>query len=451
MSRAWRQGVWPGVVAWVMAAAAAYGQDLTPTAPPQAAPVAIINATIHPIEQDPIAVGYIVFDDGVITDLGPMPYVHEGPGVVVDGTGRHVYPGLIGAVTQIGLTEIGAVRATHDYDEVGAFTPEVRAAVAINPDSTVIPVTRSAGILTVGVFPTGGRVPGRVSVIRLEGWTWEDMTILDDAGLVVNWPTVRPVVRPWSRQSREEQLKEIRQRLDEMDAFFSAAEAYRAACSAEPDHPLDVRFEAMQRLYADEQTGQVRRPVFLAASDVDQISSAVTWAAGRGLKAVIVGGRDAPLVADLLRRHDVAVIVEGTHRFPKRGDSPYDDAFTLPLRLEQAGLRWCLASGDETPHERSLAHQAATAVAYGLDPAAALRAITLSPAEILGVADRVGSLRIGKSATLILTDGNPLELSTTVERAFIDGRELDLSNKQTRLRDKYREKYRQLGLIEPEG
>jgi imidazolonepropionase-like amidohydrolase len=189
-------------------------------------------------------------------------------------------------------------------------------------------------------------------------------------------------------------------------------------------------------------------PVFIFANDLDQITAAVTWAAGRKLRPVIVGGQDAPLAADLIRKHAVPVIVSGTHSFPRRADRPYDDAFTLPARLEAAGIDWCLASGQETPHERNLANNAATAAAYGLDADATVRAITLSAARILGVGDRLGSLEAGKSATLIVCDGPVLEVATRVERAFIDGRGIDLSNKQNKLAEKYREKYRQSGQVQ---
>lgn len=159
---------------------------------------------------------------------------------------------------------------------------------------------------------------------------------------------------------------------------------------------------------------------------------------------MIVGGRDAPLRADLLKRHDAPVIVLGIGNFPKRDDTGCDDAFTLPARLQAAGVRWCFASGEETAHERSLPYHAGRAVAYGLDHDAALRAVTLSAAEILGVDDRLGSLEPGKAATLIIADADPLEVTTHVTAAYINGRAIDLTSKQSKLADKYREKYKQL-------
>jgi imidazolonepropionase-like amidohydrolase len=419
----------------------ASAQDLGIKAPAQSAPIAIVNATIHPISGPAIEKGYVAFDQGRITAIGEGEYVPAGVGTVIDATGRHVWPGLIGARTQMGIEEINLVRATLDSNEVGDITPEVRAIVAVNPDSTIIPVTRTAGILSVGVFPEGGLIPGRVSVMRLDGWTWEDMSVSDSAGLAVNWPNMRVVNAWWMDKSEDDQRKDIRAPIDAIDAAFAAAEAYQKEKGPEPGGTVDIRWEALMRTVLP--TARRPKPVFIEAQEVDQITAAVTWAAGRGLKAVIVGGRDAELCADLLKAHDVPVMITGTHAFPKRADSPYDDAFTLPARLAAAGVRFCIASADRTPHERNLAHNAATAVAYGLDVNEAMRSVTLSAAEVLGVADSLGSLDETKAATLIVTDGNPLEITTRVERAFIDGREIDLSNKQTVLAEKYREKYRQ--------
>lgn len=439
----------------------ASAQDLGLKAPPQTKKIAIVNATVHPVSGPPIENGVVVFEEGKITNVGIALYNTEGGDwEVIDAKGKHVYPGIISAVTQLGLTEIGAVRAMRDLSETGDITPEVRPVVAVNPDSTLIPVTRSAGILTAGIVATGGMIPGKLSVIRLDGWTWEDMSVEPDAGLAVSWPSMRTYAGsgPGSR-SEDDQLKDIRQNLDRLDEVFSTASAYASAKGVNPSMSVDLRWEAMRGVFANPTapttTGSSSAPrdgsplaqksVFIQAHDYDQIRAAVTWAKTRGLRAVIVGGREAPMCAELLKANNVPVIVTGTHAFPRRADGAYDEAFTLPARLEAAGVKWCMASGQETAHERNLPHQAATAVAYGLDHDAGLRSITLSAAEVLGVADRLGSVDAGKNATLIITTGDPLELTTQVEMAWIDGRRIDLSNKQTKLAEKYREKYRRSG------
>ena len=186
--------------------------------------------------------------------------------------------------------------------------------------------------------------------------------------------------------------------------------------------------------------------VFIRADAIEQIETAVSWVRRAGLRAVLVGGRDADLCTELLLRNEIPVIVTGTHRMPRRRDSDHDEAFRLPALLHQAGVRWCLATRGRYYNERNLPYHAATAVAYGLPREVALRSITLSAAELLGVDDRIGSLEVGKAATLIVTDGDPLHIATAVQQAFVDGRAISLTNKQTELYDKYVEKYRQLGL-----
>lgn len=426
--------------------AIAAAQDLGLKAPPQSNPVILVGP-VHTVANGTIESGMVMFDDGVITAVGDAEMLQRmrltaDVEVIRLPEGFHIYPGLIGANTIMGLTEISSVRATRDHTEVGDFSPEVRAAISINPDSTLIPVTRSAGIMTVGVLPLGGNITGRAAVIRMDGWTWEDMAIETDAGIVLNWPSVRPSNAWWVTTPREEQIANARRNITAIDEFFTASQSYLDARAADPGIPTDIRFEAMGRTLRGE------TPIYIRANELEQIETAVEWAHGRGLRVVIVGGRDAEQCADLLKRADVGVIIDGVHRLPGRRDHVYDEPFTLPARLEAAGVRWCLASGEETAHERNLPHNAGTAAAYGLNPEAAIRSITLSAAELLGVGDRLGSIELGKAATLIVTDGNPLEVTTVVWDAYIDGRRVNLTDKQKVLTEKYLERYRQMGLID---
>jgi len=412
--------------ALVLAASAAplFGQDLMPKGAPQARPVVIEHATLHTVAGPILLDATLWFEDGVLKGVlrqgDALPKLDDPERI--DGTGKHIYPGLITANTTMGLQEMSQVRQSVDTRELGSVKPEVRAAVAVNPDSTVLPVNRTGGILSMGVFPQGGLIPGRVSVMNLDGWTWEDMTVLGDAGLAVSWPFQEDGVV-------------------ELTGIFDSARAWNAAFRADPKTPTDIRWQAMAPVL------DKTRPVFLQADTVDAIEHGVAWAQEQNLQLVIVGGRDARLCLDTLARHRVPVMVLGTHRLPSRRDSPVDEPFTLPLALHDAGVPWCLASGDSFYNERNLPYHAATAAAYGLPEAEALRAITLYAARILGVGDRLGSLEVGKDATILVTDGNPLELNTTVEMAFVRGRRVDLRNKQTVLAEKYRERYRQMGLI----
>jgi imidazolonepropionase-like amidohydrolase len=431
----------------------ALAQDLTPRSTAQDKPVVIINATIHPISSPAIEKGFVLFDRGVITGVGAIDTLDsrkvDPTWRVIDAKGKHVYPGLIGASTQLGLTEMQSVRASSDFAETGGVTPEVRAVSAVNPDSTLLPVTRSAGELIAGVFPSGGTIPGRAGVIRLDGWTVADMTIRDQAGLVVNWPVTRTINAPWMNQSEDEQRRGMDRTQKLIEEMITGAKAYAAAAGGSPKQPVDIRFEAMRAIFGGSSLSpethdpkpDTRLPLFIHAQDYDQIQQAVTLCTKHGLACVIVGGRDAPLCADLLKRHSVPVIVDGTFKFPKRDDAPYDDAFTLPARLHAAGITFCIASGEETAHERNLSNAAGMAVAYGLDHERGLRAITLSSAEVLGIADRYGSLATEKSATMIVTDGDVLDVLSHVTMAFLDGREVNLSNKQKVLEERYRGKY----------
>ncbi len=426
-------------------------QDLALKAPAQSGAVTLYNAHVHPVSAPDMPTGFVTFSNGKITEMGPGPVHVPAPFAVKDHTfvdlkGAHVYPGLVGAFTQLGLTEIQAVRPTNDLGEVGGVTPEVLALTAVNPDTTLIPVTRANGVLSAGVFPTGGLIPGRASAIRLDGWTTHDLSFAPrestSLGLLVNWPNVRPIRAFFMDKSDEEQMKEIRAALDRLATIFDTARSYHDSRAADTGTPVDVRWEAMRPLFAEPPF-----PVFVAAADYDQIQSAAAFFAARKLRMVLVGGRDAGLCAELLKRHDIPVIVTGTHVLPRRSDSAYDEPYTLPARLLSAGVRFCIASADDTAHERNLPYNAAMAAAHGLPMDAAIRSVTLAPAQILGIDAFVGSLETGKQATLLITDGNPLEVTTRITGAYIDGKAISLESKHSVLAEKYRERYHQLGQL----
>ena len=430
------------IAAAVLATSCAFAQDLDPAAPAQDHAIFLMGATVHTVSGETIENGVVSFNQGTINIVAPadiMDSISLTRGTeIIDLTGKHIYPGLIDSVTRLGLEEISAVRAMNDYNEVGDMTPEVRAYVSVNPDSTVIPTAQTNGVLTVGVFPSGGTIPGRASVLRTNGWTTEDMAISRDAGVIINWPRMRAS----ANSSDKARFNESRdQRIAKLDTLIDQTISYSHA-----HNQTDLQLEAMLTVLP----GEDQNPVYINANDYDQITAAVNWAISRDLRPIIVGARDAHLCTDLLASTNTPVIVGGTFNFPKRNDAAYDQPYTLPAKLEAAGVQWSLTMSSRHAHERNLPEAAGIAVAHGLDHAAALRAITLTAAENLGVADRLGSIEQGKLATLIITDGDILDVTTIVEAAYIDGREIDLSNKQTDLRDKYREKYRQLDMIDSE-
>lgn len=393
---------------------------------PQAKPIAIVKATLHPASSAPIADGTIVFDQGKIVALG-KDLEPPADAVRIDGQGKHVYPGLFDALNNVGLVEINSVRATKDDVEVGELNPNVRAQVAVNPDSEIIPTTRSNGVLLTLAAPSGGLMSGRSAVLQLDGWTWEDLTLKADVALHIQWPAMTPTGDP-----RDKQLEQLVRTLEQ-------ARAYAKARQADPDrHPLDLRYESLQPVL------QGKMPIIAHADEAQQIKSAVGFARQQGLKLIIYGGYDAPRCADLLKQNQVPVILEGTYRLPMRRSDEYDAAYTAPERLRAAGVTYCIASskGHGASNARNLPYQAGTAVAYGLPHDEALKAITLYPAQILGVADKVGSLEVGKDATLFIADGDPLETPTQVLDAYIQGRLVSLDDRHKALWRKYQEKYR---------
>lgn len=420
-----------------------FGQDITPRAKVQEMPVAITNARVHVVSGPVIESGFVVFDKGKIVEVGPMGggRVFTGTTRVVDVKGKHVFPGMITPFTQLGLAEIATVRASRDFNETGDVTPEVYAAVAVNPDSWLFPVARVNGVLASGVFPTGGSVPGRASVLRHEGWTWEEMTVRRDAGLIVSWPNMRTITAWWMDKSEEDQRKDRDKAIERIREAFRLARAYIAERDGPGGAaaPVDLRWEAMRGVLAAD--AAQRSLVFIEAQEYDQINAAVSFAAAEGLKAVIVGGRDAALCAELLKKHDVGVVYNNVMGMPRRDDAGYDDGYGVPAKLEAAGVRFCLASGEETPHERNLPYAAGMAAAHGLSVEAATKAVTLGAAQVLGVSDVLGSLEAGKEATLFVCDGEAIDVTTQVEMVFIQGKEIALVNKQTGLAEKYREKY----------
>jgi imidazolonepropionase-like amidohydrolase len=417
--------------------ATARASDTIP-APPQTKPVAIKGATIHPVSGPDIPAGTIVFENGRITAIGPDAAVPAGA-EVIDASGKHVYPGLINANTVLGLVEIGAVRATVDVEEAGAINPNVRSITSVNPDSELIPVARAAGVLTALSVPEGGIISGQSAVLRLEGWTPEEMTVLSPAAMHLRWPNLTIDRRPRARKSVKDQQKEIEKAQKQIRDAFQIARAYwQSRKNPGPDFKADLRWEALMPVFDG------KLPLFVHASSLAQIQAALAWAKEMQLKIVLVDGDDAWRVAAQLKESDVPVILGPATSLPPRRDDDYDSAWSSAAKLQQAGVRFCIASNGRSAetNERNVGYEAGLAAGYGLPKEEALKAVTLYPAQILGIADRLGSLEPGKAATLIVTNGDPLDFPTQVEAAYVDGRKIDLSNRQTRLRDKYREKYR---------
>ncbi len=417
----------------------AFAHDNVPAAA-QSQPIVIRGVTVHTISGDEIAEGRVRFEHGKLVAVGGSEVDTDGA-QIIDASGKHLYPGLIAANSVLGLVEIGAVRATVDVNEVGLNAANVRAEVAVNPDSEVIPVTRSNGVLLALTVPQAGGVSviaGTSALLQLEGWTWEEMTLAAPVGLHVSWPS-QFIPAGFPDEVTTAMRKAAAERKLALERAFVEAKAYAAQGATRTGAP-DLRLAAMQPFLDG------KRPVFFHADDTQSIDDALDFAGKYGLKPIIMGGQEAWRVSDRLRAQDVAVIVGGTHVLPLRRSDAVDAIYSNAAKLAAAGVRFAIATpgdGFDTSNLRNLPYQAASAVAYGLSKAEALKAITLYPAQILGVSDRVGSIEVGKDATMFLTNGDPMDARTTVERAWIGGREIDLANRQTRLYDKYRQKYPQ--------
>ena len=405
----------------------------------------LTNATLHPVAGPALTRASLLIRDGKIVAVGPTS---TGPAdQVLDLKEQHVFPGLIAPTTILGLQEIDAIRATRDTTESGEYTPDVYSWKAVNPDSELIPVARANGYTHAQPIPLGSIVSGHSSVITLHGWTVEEMAFRKNAGLHVFWPSFGLDTTPKERASNPEQWKSLEdqikardQKLQQIDEFFRQAEAYGQARSAATGaSPVSVvpAWEAVQPVLRRE------IPVFLHADERRQIESAVNWALRRKLRPVLAGGRDAWRVAPLLATNQIPVAYEHVFTQPVRDIDPYDVYFTAPLLLSQAGVQVSFTEGTDrfgASNVRNIPYAAAQARAFGLPYLEALRGITLYPARILGIDDRLGTLEPGKDATFFVADGDILDLRSQVKRMWIAGREVSLDSRHTRLYDRYRQR-----------
>jgi imidazolonepropionase-like amidohydrolase len=381
----------------------------------------------------------IVIIDNKIAGVGPsVKALSIGSSYpIIDGRGLEVYPGLINAWSNIGLTEITAVPATNDAMEMGDFNPHLLAFSAVHPASEHIPVARVNGITTSLTVPSGGIISGQAALLHLDGWTTDEMTILKSAGMVINFPALsgrggsgggfNPGLR---RETFAEAKRNFERRLKELSELLEEARHYDKARGANPATERDRRLEALIPVV------QGRQTVFLRADAAADIRNAVEFAKREKLKAVIQGGQEANKVADILRKENIPVILDSIVRLPAREDDPYDRPFTVPRDLAKSGVRFALTS-PSSADVRNLPYEAGFAEAYGLAHEEALRAITTSPAEILGVADSLGTIEAGKLADLVITDGDILELRTQIKHLFIAGKNVALDSKHSRLYQKY--------------
>lgn len=423
--------------------AALSAQVVIPTAP-QSQPVVLRGATIHTVTNGTITNGTIVLEGGKITAIGGADVAVPRGARVVEVSGKHIYPGLIDAYSTVGISEIGAVDVSNDVNELGDFNPNVRPEVAVNAESRHIGTTRNAGVLVAFSTPGGGVISGMSSAMSLEGWTWEEMSMKGSAALNVNWPdpNARPrrfggMGGPGGRGGPQTPPKTYAEQVEQIRNYFAEARAYRDALKVGQVVRTDTRLASMVPAI----NGEI--PVVVAAETVPQINDAITWAKQEGVKLVIRGGRDAVHVAERLKAEQVPVILTATMSAPGRDHEGYDEAYRTPALLSAAGVKFAIAGDGGALYSYRLPWEAGVAVAFGLPEEEALKAVTINAAEFMGVADKVGSLEVGKEATLLITTGTPLDMTTDIIQSYIQGREVDMNDIQKQFFKKYLEKINQ--------
>lgn len=404
----------------------------------------VIGATVHTGTGQVIEQGAISVENGRIAAVADARLIRIDPafGPVIDAAGLHVYPGLVAANTTLGLTEVDYLRQTKDYQETGQFNPHVRALIAYNAASRVIPTVRSNGVLYAQITPRGGYFAGKSSVVKLEAWNWEEAAIVEDDGIHLHWPALYRQGGWWADPGSIDKQDDYENRVAEIDAFLEKAWAY---CENEGNGD-NVKFGGMCPLF----NGEMK--LYIHTHGAYEMARAIEVTDRWGITdRVIVGGRDALKVAGLLKEKDIPVILEKIHALPAFRHSDLDQWYALPAQLHEAGVRFCLSfSGPNATYygaweQRNLPFHAGTAVAYGLDSETALAAVTSFPAEILG-ADNIGSIEPGKDASFLLSEGDLLDMRTSkVVRAWIAGKEVNLDDKHQELYRKYRERYEREG------
>jgi imidazolonepropionase-like amidohydrolase len=415
----------------VLANCSSFAQSVPVPAPVQTQPILITNATAHLGNGEVIENSYIAFEKGKITFVGNMAAGRGFPGhQIIDATGKHLYPGFIAPDTELGLQEISAVRATADADEIGSLNPNIRSIIAYNTDSEVTPTVRSMGVLLAEVTPSGGRISGQSSIVQLDAWNWQDAAYATDFAIHLNWPNATR----WNwQESRTERNEEYANQLRELNDFFQQAIAYGQSPA---NKAINLKMEAMQGLFDG------TKKLFIHTNAAAGIQEGVLFAERFQLKPTIVGGYDAWLVIDFLKAHDVPIVFTSTHQLPSREDEDIDQPFKTPALLYKAGIKWCFAHGGFW-QQRNLPFQAGQAVGFGLPYEEAVRALTGRTAEILGISKTVGTIEVGKDATLFISDGDALDMRTCkLSRAFIQGRDIVLDNKQEMLYRRYQAKYK---------
>lgn len=399
--------------------------------------IALTNAIIHIGNGTVVENGTVILDKGKIIAVGNNINVPSGASIT-NCLGKHIYPGLIAAQTNLGLNEINSTRSMIDERELGEINSNIRAAIAYNADSKIIGTLRSNGILLANIVPQGGILNGSSSVMQLDAWNWEDALYKTDVGFHCRIPNLTSgrggrAFMMMGAGAPTDPVKAALERLDNLRKFFTEAAAYFNETKHEH---TNLKFEAVKGLF------DKTKNFYVHAETVKEIQVGIEFAKEFGFKTVLVGGADSWMIANYLKDNNIAVILAEMHNLPVTQDDDVDQPYKTPNLLQQAGVLFAISDVDENTHGRNLMFNAGTAVAYGLTKEQALQSITLNAAKILGIDATTGSIEKGKDATLIISDGDILDMkSSKLTTAFIQGRNVNLQNKQTLLYDRYKHKY----------
>jgi len=417
----------------------AAAQETVYPAPKQAQPIAVTGATVHIGNGQVLNNATVLMTDGKITAVGTNVTVPSNA-QVVNAQGKHVYPGLILSSSNLGLVEVPSVRATNDVQEIGDMNPNVRSIVAYNTDSKIINTLRSNGILLANIVPEGGLLSGTSSVVQLDAWTPQDAAYKTDAGIHFNMPTMMARPRGFGfgggngpNQPPADPVKEGLDRVEKIKSFFREAKAYNADAAHDE---TNLKFASVKGLFDKSQK------LYVHANTVKQMLVALDFVREFGFDVVIVGGSDSWQIADLLKQNNVSVILNQLHSLPTLEDDDVDQPYKTAAMLQKAGVTFSLNDEDGQTRGRNLPFNAGTAVTYGLTKEQALQAITLNAAKVLGVDKQTGSIEVGKDANIIISEGDILDMRTSqVTQAFIQGRTINLDDKQKQLNQRYMTKY----------
>ena len=376
----------------------------------------------------------IVIRDGKFDLVADASVVRIDPSAfdtVIRAYGKHIYPAFIAPNTTLGITEIDAVRASKDYNEVGSYNPNVRSQIAYNTDSKIIKTVRTNGVLVTQTTPRGGVISGLSSVMYLDGWNWEDATLKADDGIHLNWPSSFNTSGWWAEPGKTSKNKNYDDRVKEIKNYFEIAKSY-----SQDDSKMDLELVSIKELFKG------TRNLYIHANYAKDIRESVRFFKKIGINnIVIVGGRDALNAISILKENNISIILERVHSLPVNEDAAIDQFYKLPSQLSENNILFCLSySGDmEAMGTRNLPFTAGTAVSYGLDMEKAIASISLNTAIILGIEKTTGSIQKGKNATFFISSGDALDMKTNnIELSFIKGIPVDLNNHQKELFEKYK-------------